>query len=248
VLIATFFTNLTTYGTDQSMVQRYLTTASPKAARKSVMTNAILTIPATLIFFLIGTLLFVYYKTNPAQNTLTLDSNDAIFPWYIYTQLPVGMVGLLIAGIFAAAMSTLSGSMNSVATAYVMDIRPKLFKIKSVADLKVARRATLIAGALSLLFAFFMATWNINSLWDEFNRLLGLILGSMGGLFLLGMVTKKANAPGALIGIVVSVAVQLIVANYTPVHLLLYTTVGFITCFAIGYLASYFFKTNKIIV
>lgn len=244
VLIATFFTNLTTYGTDQSMVQRYLTTSSQKAARKSVMTNALLTIPATLIFFLIGTVLFVYYKNNPSHVTPTLDSNDAIFPWYIYTKLPVGMVGLLIAGIFAAAMSTLSGSMNSVATAYVVDIRPKLFRNKPAGDLKVARRATLISGALSLCFAFFMATWNINSLWDEFNKLLGLILGSMGGLFLLGMVTKKANAHGALIGMIVSIAVQLVVANYTPVHLLLYTSIGFITCFVVGYLASYFFK-NK---
>jgi len=245
VLIATFFTNLTTYGTDQSMVQRYLTTSSQKAARKSIMTNALLVIPSTLIFFFIGTALFVYYKYNPAHATPILDSNDAIFPWYIYTRLPVGIVGLLIAGIFSAAMSTLSGSMNSVATAYVVDIRPKLMRKKPAADLKEARRATLIAGALSLCFAILMATWNISSLWDEFNKILGLILGSMGGLFLLGMVTRKANAPGALIGMAVSIAVQIVVANYTPVHLLLYTTVGFITCFVVGYLASYFFKTNK---
>lgn len=248
VLIATFFTNLTTYGTDQSMVQRYLTTSSQKAARKSIMTNALLIIPSTLIFFFIGTALYVYYKNNPADATSLLESNDAIFPWYIYTRLPAGIVGLLIAGIFSAAMSTLSGSMNSVATAYVVDIRPKLMRKKPAADLKVARRATLIAGALSLCFAIFMATWNISSLWDEFNKILGLILGSMGGLFLLGMITRKANAPGALIGMAVSIVVQIIVANYTPVHLLLYTTVGFITCFVVGYLASYFFKTNKTIV
>jgi SSS family transporter len=247
VLIATFFTNLTTYGTDQSMVQRYLTTSSQKAARKSLMTNALLTIPATVIFFMIGTVLFVYYKTNPSHATATLDSTDAIFPWYIYTKLPAGMVGLLIAGIFAAAMSTLSGSMNSAATAYVVDIRPKLFKNKPPADLNVAKRATLIIGGISLCFAFFMATWNINSLWDEFNKLLGLILGNMGGLFLLGMITKRANAPGALIGMLVSVIIQLIVAYYTPVYLLLYTTVGFISCFSVGYLASLFFKQKKIL-
>ncbi|NLA15149.1 MAG: sodium:solute symporter [Bacteroidales bacterium] len=248
VLIATFFTNLTTYGTDQSMVQRYLTTSSEKAAKNSIMTNALLTIPSTIIFFLIGTALFVYYKINPADVSPLLDSNDAIFPWYAYTKLPTGIVGLLIAGIFSAAMSTLSGSMNSVATAYVIDIRPKLRKNKPEGDLKVAQKVTVIAGTLSLCFAFFMATWNINSLWDEFNKILGLILGSMGGLFLLGMITKKANAFGALVGMAVSILVQLIVAGYTSVHLLLYTTVGFITCFIVGYLASYFFKTkNRII-
>ena len=90
-----------------------------------------------------------------------------------------------------------------------------------------------------------MATWNIDSLWDEFNKILGLVLGSMGGLFFLGMVTKRANATGALIGMAVSVLVQFIVAKYTPVYLLLYTTVGFITCFVVGYLASLLFPTSN---
>ena len=244
VLIATVFTNITTYGTDQSMVQRYLSTSSEKAAKRSVLTNAVIVIPATLIFFTIGTLLFVFYKTHPVELSVSMDSTDAIFPWYIYSNLPTGITGLLISGIFAAAMSTLSGSMNSAATAYVVDIRPNIFKkveTDKTKELKVAKRATLIIGVLSLAFACMMATWNIDSLWDEFNKILGLVLGSMGGLFFLGMVTKRANATGALIGMAVSVLVQFIVAKYTPVYLLLYTTVGFITCFVVGYLASLLF-------
>ena len=248
VLIATVFTNITTYGTDQSMVQRYLSTSSEKAAKRSVLTNAVIVIPATLIFFTIGTLLFVFYKTHPAELSVTMDNTDAIFPWYICRSLPVGLTGLLISGIFAAAMSTLSGSMNSAATAYVVDIRPNIFrkeKADKTKELRVAKTATLIIGTLSLLFACMMATWNIDSLWDEFNKILGLVLGSMGGLFFLGMVTKRANATGALIGMAVSVLVQFIVAKYTPVYLLLYTTVGFITCFVVGYLASLLFPTSK---
>ncbi|MDD5950676.1 MAG: sodium:solute symporter [Bacteroidales bacterium] len=245
VLIATFFTNLTTYGTDQSMVQRYLTTNSEKAARKSVLTNAIIVIPATILFFSIGTALFVYYKTNPVEASVAMENTDAIFPWYIYCNLPTGITGLLISGIFAAAMSTLSGSMNSAATAYVVDIRPRVLKRISAdkkQELKVAKNATLVIGTLSLLFACLMATWNIDSLWDEFSKILGLILGSMGGLFLLGMVSKRANAKGALIGMAISVITQFIVAKYTPVYLLLYTTVGFIVCFVAGWIASLFFK------
>ena len=115
VLIATFFTNLTTYGTDQTMVQRYMTTETEKQAQKSVLTNALLTIPATLLFFFVGTVLYVYYKHNPADLSLTITDGDAILPWYIYSQLPQGVTGLLISGIFAAAMSTLSSSMNSAA-------------------------------------------------------------------------------------------------------------------------------------
>ncbi|MBR4756626.1 MAG: sodium:solute symporter, partial [Bacteroidales bacterium] len=126
VLIATVFTNITTYGTDQSMVQRYLSTPSEKAAKRSVLTNAVIVIPATLIFFTIGTLLFVFYKTHPAELSASMGNTDAIFPWYICSSLPAGLTGLLISGIFAAAMSTLSGSMNSAATAYVVDIRPNI--------------------------------------------------------------------------------------------------------------------------
>lgn len=246
VIIAACFTHLTTYGTDQSMVQRYLTTSSMKEARKSVWTNAILTIPATLIFFFIGTALYAYYKAYPEELSISIPNGDAIFPWYIFTQLPVGIVGLLISGIFAAAMSTLSGSMNSAATAYIIDIHSKFFnKSNQGPELRTARIATCVIGVISLSFAFLMATWNIASLWDEFNKLLGLILGSMGGLFMLGMITKRANSTGAIIGIVASIIVQLFVARFQMVHLLLYTASGFISCFVVGYVASLFFRPKS---
>lgn len=140
-------------------------------------------------------------------------------------------------------MSTLSGSMNSAATAYIVDIYSRFFhKGEGGNELRAARMATCVIGIISLSFAFLMATWNIASLWDEFNKILGLILGSMGGLFMLGMLTKRANSGGAIIGIVASIIVQLFVARFQTFHLLLYTASGFISCFVIGYLASLFFK------
>ena len=243
VLIATCFTNLTTYGTDQSMVQRYLTTSSSAAARKSVWTNAIITMPATVLFFFIGTALYSYYTVYPEKLSVTIPNGDAIFPWYIFTELPASIVGLLISGIFAAAMSTLSGSMNSAATAYTVDIYPRICR-GSVAGLHVARISTFLIGILSMTFAFLMATWDVASLWDEFQKILGLILGSMGGLFLLGMLTKRANSGGAIIGIVVSIVVQLFVARFHTLHLLLYTASGFVTCFVVGYMASFMFAMD----
>ena len=90
-----------------------------------------------------------------------------------------------------------------------------------------------------------MATWEVKSLWDEFNRILGLVLGSMGGLFLLGMTTKRANASGAICGIITSVIVQLLMFHFQCVHLLLYTTTGFISCYVVGYLSSFLFKRIK---
>src|SRR5680860_655869 len=83
MLLGGIFANITTYGTDQTIVQRYLTTKTQKEAEKSVWTNAILTIPATLIFFFVGTVLFAFFKSYPNELDPTFINNDAIFPWYI---------------------------------------------------------------------------------------------------------------------------------------------------------------------
>ncbi|MEG1615472.1 MAG: sodium/solute symporter [Bacteroidales bacterium] len=237
VIVATFFTNITTYGTDQTIVQRYLTTKTEKEARKSILTNAVMTIPATILFFFAGTILYVYYQQLPANLSLSINDGDAILPWYIFSRLPNGVSGLLISGIFAAAMSTLSSSMNSAATAYVVDIHTRFFS-QSEFSLKTARYATFILGGAGILFAYMMATWEIKSMWDEFNKILGLILGSLGGLFLLGMLTKRANSTGALAGMAGSVVIQLLLVKLQTVHLLLYSATGLLSCFIIGYVVS----------
>ena len=245
MLLGGIFANITTYGTDQTMVQRYLTTKSEESAKKSVWTSAILTIPATLIFFFTGTALFAFYQNYPSEMNPTLENNDAIFPWYIASQLPVGVSGLLIAGIFAAAMSTLSSSMNSAATAYSTDIHFRFGWNKKINELKIARIATLLIGLIGILFALMMATMDVKSLWDEFQKILGLVIGSLGGVFLLGILSKNSNSKGALFGIAVSIVVQIYVAIYQPVHLIVYSATGVISCFVAGYLGSMIFKKQE---
>lgn len=244
MLLGGFFVNLTTYGTDHTMVQRYLVTPSEEKAQKSVWIGALLTIPSTLIFFFVGTTLFVFYKMNPAALHSDFITNDAIFPWYIVTELPRGVSGLLIAAIFAAAMSSLSSSMNAGAASFSVDIYDRFGLGKNVGDLRTARWATFCIGASGILFAFFMANYDIKSLWDEFNKILGLIFGSLGGVFLLGLLTKKANSKGVLIGVLVSFVIQVLISNYQAVHLLLYAASGVISCFVVGYTASLFFKSK----
>ncbi len=248
MLIGGLFTNLTMYGTDQTMVQRYLTTTTEKKARKSVWTNAWLSVPATILFFSIGTALFVFYKEYPALNNPALGNADSIFPWYIASQLPEGLSGLLIAGIFAAAMSSLSSSMNSGATAYSTDIHFRFGWSNRLSELRTARNATLFIGLAGTLFALFMATRDVQSLWDEFNKILGLIIGSLGGVFLLGMVTRRGNSTGAIIGLVTSLLVQVLVSQNGYVHLLLFSSTGFISCFVVGWIASLFFRQDKSII
>ena len=244
MLFGGFFINLTTYGTDHTMVQRYLVTPTQKEAQKSLWIGALLTVPATFIFFFMGTALFVFYQVNPSALNNNFINNDAIFPWYIVSQLPVGVSGILIAAIFAAAMSSLSSSMNSGAASFSADIYDRYGFVWNKDPLKMARWTTLCIGMMGILFALFMATADIKSLWDQFNKILGLIFGSLGGVFMLGLLTKKANTKGVLIGIVVSFTIQLIISFQQSVHLLMYAATGMISCFISGYFGSLLFKSK----
>lgn len=245
VIVASIFANLTTYATDQTMVQRYLTTKDIKQAQHSVWMNAGMTIPATIIFFFVGTCLYVFYKNRPETLDVISSGGDAIFPWFIVTQLPVGLSGLLIAGILAAAMSTLSGSMNSAATAYCVDFHYRFNFTPTINRLKIARISTLIVGSLGIIFAIVMSKMSVISLWDEFQKILGLVLGTLGGLFLLGILSRRASGTAAVIAIACSVFLQMLVSRYQVVHLLLYAVTGFVACFVLGYLFSFIFPNRK---
>jgi solute:Na+ symporter, SSS family len=231
--------NLISYGSDQSVVQRYLTTKSEKDAARGIWTNGILTIPASIIFFGLGTALFAFFKSHPENLNATIQMTDAIFPWYIISQLPAGIAGLLIAGIFAAAMSSLDSSMNSVATAYTTDFYRR-FKpnVEDQKCLTVARIVTVVVGLSGIVFALIMATWDIQSLWSEFMKYIGLFGGGLGGLFILAIFTRRANSRGALIGLIASAIIQYTLQSSGMVHGVMFAATGMISCFAIGYLAS----------
>lgn len=241
VLLGGLFANLITSGSDQTMVQRYLTTSTAQEAKSSVWTFALLAIPATLIFFSIGSALYLFYSENPEMLEITIDNEDAIFPWYIVTQLPKGVSGLLIAGIFSAAMSSLSSSMNSVSTAFITDFYHRFSLGNSRGELRMARLITLIFGVMGTFFALMMSRWNIQSLWDQFQLFIGLFAGGLGGLFLLGMTAKRANSYGAVSGLVLSGIFQYYLMIATDMHVLLFAATGFISCFVLSYLISLFF-------
>ena len=241
VLLGGFFTNISTYGTDQTVVQRYLVTSNVNKASKSIWINAIMSVPSSIIFFFIGTALYVFYNQFPNELSYNILMDDAIFPWFIITQLPSPVSGLLIASIFAAAMSSLSSSMNSGASSYLNDFQKRLF-VKKENYLTIAKYSTLIIGLIGIVFASLLATYEIKSLWDEFNKILGLIIGSLGGVFLLGILTKKANSRGVLIGFFISIIIQIIITYFDFIHLLLYSASGVISCFILGYIFSFILK------
>lgn len=235
VLIGNLFAQLVPYTSDQAVIQRYLTTPDEKQASRAIWLNALFTLPSALIFYGIGTSLYVFYKQNPNLVSSSLQ-NDAIFPWFIVNQMPVGLSGLVIAGLFAAGQS---GSQASIATAIVTDFYERLNpNAEDWKALRLARWLTLLLGVAGVGAAALMATYPIKSVWDIFLTILGLFGGSLAGVFALGIFTKRAHAAGAVIGIIVSVVVLFLVQRYTAVHFFLYAGIGIVVCVIAGYVAS----------
>lgn len=219
VVLLAWANHLVPYAADQSVIQRYMTTKDEAASRWAIWTNATLAVPASLLFFGMGTALYVFYKQHPAELNPAMESADAIFPWHIMHELPAGLRGLLIAGIFAAAMSSLDSSMNSMSTAVVTDFYLRFRKgLTETHCLRAARASTALFGVVGTGFALVMALTDIKSIWDQFIMILGLLGGGLGGLFVLGIFTRRANGPGAIVGLLASGMVQYVMVNHEWDH------------------------------
>jgi Na+/proline symporter len=154
-------------------------------------------------------------------------------------ELPVGVAGLVISGIFAASMSSLDSSMNSIATAYITDLHKHFWPGDSDKRyLLLAKYVTILMGLFGTCTAIWIATANVEFIFDFFQEILGVIGGSLGGVFALAVFTKRANARGVIIGTIVGALVTILVKNYTHVNGYLYGAIGVITCFVVGYLVS----------
>ncbi|MGE4551140.1 MAG: sodium/solute symporter, partial [Opitutales bacterium] len=234
------------YGSDQTVVQRYLTTKDEEAAARSIWTNAILTVPATLLFFLVGAALYVFFAHHPETLDPHLTTTDAILPFYVVTQLPEGIAGLVIAGLFAAAMSSLDSSMNSVAAAVTIDFHGRKHpKATKEEKLKVARIATVVVGVAGTALALVLSGSEIKSLWDQFVDFLGLFGGGLGGLFLLALFADKAHARGALVGLAASAVTVFALKTSANVHPWFYAFAGLAACFIVGLGSSLLIKRRE---
>lgn len=146
VLIGGFFSNsLIPYSADQAVAQRYLTTSTERNAARTIWTNAVLTIPASLIFFFLGTALYVFYRANPEMAEPGLPG-DTVLPLFISQRLPAGIAGIVVAGLFAASMSSLDSSMNSVAASLTTDYRRLRGTAPEQHYFRTARVLTLLLG------------------------------------------------------------------------------------------------------
>lgn len=229
---------------DQIMVQRCLCTPTAKEAGRSMwMLNALI-IPGSLLFFSIGTALFVFYKAHPERLNPLLKT-DSIVPHFIASELPSGVTGLVIAALFAASMSALNSCMHSIATLCSVDFYERFAKQPTHdASLRVAKWAILFTGLFGTVFALILTRLSLPSLFDTFLMLTGLLGGGLGGTYALGMFTRRANWQGAMIGTIGSIFVTLAVKQWTSLSFLLFTSTAIFSCMVLGYFASLFFPAQ----
>jgi SSS family transporter len=239
ILLGSVFNNLFPYTASQDVVQRYLTTADERSAARAIGINALMAPLAQAMFFAIGTGLFAFYSQHPERLDVSL-SNDTIFPFYIVNQMPVGVAGLLVAAIFAASQSTVSSSLNSIATAFVTDFAKRLRPEASDRRLlRIAQGVTAVVGVVGIGGALWLGqSGEIKSLWETFLAILGLFGGTISGMFLLGIFVPRANSQGALAGSITSAVVVFVVYWFQFLNFWWYGFVGITVCVVVGWLAS----------
>lgn len=204
VLLNGIFINLQNFGIDQSYVQRYQTAKTDAAAVRSVWMGALLYLPVSAVFFFIGTGLFAFYSVQPALLPGTIDpinKPDSVFPHFIVAQLPVGITGLVIASVFAAAQSTVSSSVNCSATLILCDVYKRYFRpgANELESMRVLHASTLFFGLAGIGMA--LAMMEIKNALDAWWGLASIFSGGMLGLFLLGMVATRAGNRAAMVGV-----------------------------------------------
>ncbi len=262
-----FFINLTNFGIDQNYIQRYHTARNTQDAAKSIWLCVIYYVPVSFLFFFIGTALYAYYDINPAlilelKQQVALEKNlsmealkatdyaDRVLPFFMKTQIPKGLLGILLAALLSAGMSTMSSGMNSSATVFLKDIylryvRPDLSPKK---QLRVLLISTVVMGCLGIVFGISMI--GVKSLLDVWWKLSGIFAGGMLGIFLLGFLAKQVSNTAAKIAAIIGVLViawmsfkdLLPEAYQSPFDSKMTVVVGTLTIVGIGIFVQFWLK------
>lgn len=250
------------YGTDQTIVQRYLTAKDDKSAKKAAYIGVFLSVPIWTIFMFIGTGLFVFYQTGGAELPEGIKA-DAVFPHFIATQIPVGLTGLIIAALAAGAISSLDSDMNCLAAIGVEDFYAR-FKPQSTDKqrLRLGRILVVVSGVGAVGVAILYAYWGGEGVLGVVFGLYAIFSAGIVGLFLLGLLSRRANKQGLYVGIVAAILftayammtstkfeiggenrilLDLGVFNFTH-HKYMLGVYSHVVVFVVGYFASFLFK------
>jgi solute:Na+ symporter, SSS family len=234
-LIGGAFLTMASHGTDQIIVQRLLAAKNERDSRRALLASGVIVLFQFTVFLLIGVLLYVFAQHAPLL--APGERTDRILPLFLVREMPPGLAGLLLASIVAVAMSNASGSLNSLAASSVLDFAKLRGQTADPARfLRLSRGMTLMWGLV--LMGFGLVKWG--PLLEAGLTVASLPFGSLLGLFLLGTLDARANARGALAGMIAGLVAILCVFRFTSVAFTWYVMIGAIVTFATGFAASRF--------
>jgi Na+/proline symporter len=239
------FLTAASHGTEQLMVQRLLAASSERASRAALFTSWLLVAIQFTLFLVIGLCLFTLYSDRGWETPAV---TDRIYPLFIWTYLPTGAAGLVTAAILAAAMSNLSAALNALASTTVMDFLRPVAKLagKDVPEsrwMQRARLATLVWGVILFAVALLARSWG--NVLQAGLSIASVLYGSLLGVFLLGVLTRRVGENAAICGMAAGLALMLYVRLRTPIAFTWYVLIGTSATFLVGLAASYLFKENN---
>jgi SSS family transporter len=243
-LIGGMFLNTASHGADQMMVQRYLSARSQRQAAGALIASGFVILAQFSLFLFIGVSLWVFYQVAPPTGGGELRPDQA-FAYFIVHHLPVGVSGLVIAAIFAAAMGTLASSLNASASSTVNDLyRPLVPKADEAHLVRVSKGMTALWGVVKMGVAY-GATGLRGSVVTNALEIASFVTGIILGLFLLGILTRRVGQAAALVGLLAGIGAVTYVKFATPLAWPWYALVGSSTVFLVGLGASLVLPVSK---
>ena len=250
VLVLAVVENLSSYTSDQCVIQRYGSVKDEKAARRSIWFNGVFTLLVSALFCAIGTALWTYYRSNPEMLDPSLPKADSILPFFIVSGLPAPVAGLVAAALFAATVSTLSANLSSAATAltadFVLRLRPSM---TGETQMKWGKLFTFASGIMGVAAALALAHCDTRSLFDTFKEFISVLTAGLAGLFFLGVFVRRVKGRAAVVGLVINYAVCFTL-RYAPLpfarpHVFLVGGIGLLVCVLAAWLASFVLKEGE---
>ena len=239
-LIGGTLLSLGTHGTDQMMVQRYLCTRNQRDAAKAVVLSGLVVFAQFTLFLVLGIALAAFYAGQ--GGAVRFSRSDEVFATFIVQQMPVGLVGLMLAAVFSAAMSTLSSSLNSSAGAVVNDFLKNVGSSRT--QLKLSRLLTLVFGVLQIGLAI-AAIQLERSVIDNALAIAGFSSGILVGVFALGVLTRHVGQVSAMLGMLEGTLVLCMVKFWTPIAWPWYAPIGAAATIGFGLIAATAFDSDR---
>jgi SSS family solute:Na+ symporter len=235
-IIGGAFLTTASHGTDQLIVQRLLSARSERQSKIALLSSGAAILFQFSLFLLIGVMLFVFYKISPPATPFT--RADAIYPVFIVSKMPHGISGLLISAILAAAMSNLSAALNSLSSTTVVDFYVRIFPTSSEERrVKVSRIATIAWGVI--LFGMALLARHGGTVLEMGLSIASVAYGSLLGVFLLGVLTRKTSEGGAMTGMLAGFLLNLYLWQFTKIAFTWYVAFGSLTTCVVGYGVSW---------